>query len=244
MTSLHTSLGIICISALSIGACKQRMGNSVTEVSPPPDVQIAGAMRNVMWKGELQGIIGMDSIASKESYGLGPLSFLRGEIMVYEGKSYVSRVNEDSSMQVEENTGVSAPFFVYTQVKEWEQISLPQEIKTPGELERYLDERTKNHKRPFAFRLEGRVHSANIHVQNLAPGSKVSSPEEAHRGQVNYELPASEVSILGFFSTEHKGVFTHHDTWLHMHLLTKDLQNMGHVDEVLFDQLTLYLPLR
>jgi acetolactate decarboxylase len=40
--------------------------------------------------------------------------------------------------------------------------------------------------------------------------------------------------IIDFFSTEHKAILTHHDTYLHMDLITKDRQKMGHLDEVLF----------
>jgi acetolactate decarboxylase len=49
---------------------------------------------------------------------------------------------------------------------------------------------------------------------------------------------------IGFFSTEHKAIFTHHDTFLHMHLITTDRQKMGHLDEVFLKKGTikLYLP--
>ena len=43
-----------------------------------------------------------------------------------------------------------------------------------------------------------------------------------------------EVDLVGFFSRMHKGVFTHHDTFVHMHLLTADRKMMGHADEVEF----------
>jgi len=70
----------------------------------------------------------------------------------------------------------------------------------------------------------------------------VSSPAEAHQGQTNYYLNNEEVEIVGFFSTEHQGVFTHHDSFLHMHLITKDKSLMGHLDELELDKVTLYLP--
>jgi acetolactate decarboxylase len=72
----------------------------------------------------------------------------------------------------------------------------------------------------------------------------VSSPDEAHKGQINYELKNEQAYIVGFFSTVHKAIFTHHDTFLHLHLMTTDKQKMGHLDEVLFKKGTmkLYLP--
>lgn len=94
------------------------------------------------------------------------------------------------------------------------------------------------------FKLNGIVGTAKIHVVNLPKGSKVSSPDEAHKGQTNFEIENQQVDILGFFSTEHKAIFTHHDTFLHMHLLTNDRTKMGHLDELKLKKGTvkLYLP--
>lgn len=47
------------------------------------DVVVVGAMKNVMWKGELGGIISLDTIKNKEGlYGLGPVSYLTGELLI------------------------------------------------------------------------------------------------------------------------------------------------------------------
>jgi acetolactate decarboxylase len=94
------------------------------------------------------------------------------------------------------------------------------------------------------FKLIGAVEQATIHIVNLPKGSKVSSPDEAHQGQKNYKLKNEQCEIIGFFSTEHKAIFTHHDTYLHMHLMTTDRQKMGHLDDVFFKKgtLKLYLP--
>ena len=102
---------------------------------------------------------------------------------------------------------------------------------------------TKISKRPFIFKLEGIIEKATIHIVNLPKGSKVSSPDDAHQGQINYHLQNEQVEIIGFFSTEHKAILTHHDTFLHMHLITKDKTKMGHLDEVLLKNgIKLYLP--
>lgn len=207
------------------------------------DIKIVGAMKNVMWKGQLGPSINLDTISDKTGlYGLGPLSHLGGELLINNGISYVSTVNSDSSMRVEKSYDLGAPFFVYTQVKEWNEIALPPEIKTINDVEQFIDEKSKDYKRPFAFKLIGDVSSANIHIQNLPRGTKVSSPEEAHQGQFNYNLSNEEVQIIGFFSTEHQGVFTHHDSFLHMHLITKDESKMGHLDELEIGTMKLYLP--
>lgn len=210
------------------------------------DVQIAGAMRNVMWQGELGGIIQLDSLQEPGWYGLGPESFLTGEILLLDGKPFVSKVVNDSSMLVQVNPEASAPFFVYAQVKEWREVPLPAEVKDIPSLEVFVNNQSKEMKRPFAFKVVGQIASGIIHIQNLPPGSTVRSPKEAHQGQVNYPLGEEEVEILGFFSTEHQSVFTHHDTFVHLHLITQDRTKMGHLDEVALipAQMKLLLPVR
>ncbi|PVY40723.1 acetolactate decarboxylase [Pontibacter virosus] len=240
----HLSLASISLlAALVLGSCTTDAMHNANPVSS--DVQVVGAMRHVMWKGELAGKVDLDTLTNKQHlYGLGPVEYLAGELLILDGKSYKSVVTSDTTMRVEETFAVKAPFFVYAQVPDWHELSLPDSIRTMQQLELYLDHETQNSKRPFAFRVSGQVERATIHIVNLPAGSTVSSPAEAHQGQVNYELAQSDVDIVGFFSTEHKAVFTHHDTFMHLHLITKDRAQMGHLDDVTFKSgtLTLYLP--
>lgn len=208
-----------------------------------PDMQIVGAMKNVMWKGELGASINLDTISNKTGlYGIGPESYLTGELLINDGKSYVSHVTSDSTMSVEKRFDVSAPFFVYTNVNTWNKIDLPADIKSIQDIQEFIDQNTKDFKRPFAFKLKGLAANAIIHSQNLPSGMKVTSPEDAHQGQTNFTLQNEEVEIIGFFSTEHKGIFTHHDSYLHMHLITTDESKMGHLDELEIGEMKLYLP--
>ena len=209
-------------------------------------VRVVGEMRKVMWEGKLEGVIELDTIPAKENvYGLGPVEFLTGEILIMDGKSYVSTVTSDSTMKVEEVESVKAPFFAYDHIEAWEGHSIPDSIRTIKQLESYLDRLTRQSSRPFMFKISGVADNALIYIVNLPAGSKVSSPTQAHQGQIDYELSNEQIDIVGFFSTEHKAIFTHHDSNVHLHLITEDRQKMGHLDEILFKDgsLTLYLPL-
>lgn len=233
---------IFSLSLLALISCKNAENQKPTEGSDT-QVQIVGAMKNVMWQGQLQGQITLDTIADKKGlYGLGPQSYLSGELLINNGKSYLSKVTSDSTMAVVQNYEVEAPFFVYANVTNWQEFGLPGQLKTIKDLEAHIDSLTKDWPRPFAFKLAGKAKSAAIHIQNLPPGTKVSSPAEAHQGQTNYTLENTEVAIIGFFSTEHKGIFTHHDSFLHMHLITKDESQMGHLDSLNIQQMSLFLP--
>lgn len=200
-------------------------------------------MRNVMWKGELAGRFRLDTVADPTHlYGVGPVAFLRGELMLIDGKMYRSRVTSDSTMAVDVAPAAEAPFFVYARAADWRAVPLPESVTDLARLEAFVDEQRGDRTAAFPFRLAGRVDSALIHVQNLAPGTQVSSPAEAHSGQVKYPLGPAEAILVGFFSTDHHGVFTHHDTNIHVHLITEDRRWMGHLDAVNIAEMTLYLP--
>jgi len=229
----------ILLILLSLASCDS------TSNQPINEVKIVGQMKDVMFKGELYGKINLDTIANKDHlYGIGPLDYLRGEVLILDGKAYKSTVETDSTMKVVETFAIQAPFFGYATIPNWIEHDLADSIQTITQLEQYLDSSTKNSKRPFFFKLSGTIEQATIHIVDLPEGSKVSSPEEAHEGQTNYKLKNEPSEIIGFFSIAHKTIFMHHDTFLHMHLITADRQKMGHLDEILFKKGTvkLYLP--
>lgn len=209
------------------------------------EVKIVGEIKNVMRKGQLQASISLDTISDKSHlYGLGPVEYLKGEIMVFEGKSYKSTVVSDSTMLVEETFAIKAPFFGYANVPNWTEQSLPENIQTLEELEVYLNETTQSATRPFMFKLKGTIEFASIHIVNLPDGIEVKSHHDAHQGMINYEVNNEDCDIVGFFSTEHQTILTHHDTYLHLHLMTSDKSKMGHLDDIKFKKgaIKLYLP--
>ncbi|QGN24312.1 acetolactate decarboxylase [Elizabethkingia anophelis] len=231
------ALGIIVLSSLIGFDVKAQESTNIPKIS--------GAMKNVMWKGQLYGTIHLDTIASKQHlYGLGPVEYLSGEILIFDGIAYKSTVVSATEMIVTTDYNLKAPFFVHANIEQWEEHILPDSIQSIQQLENYLDELTQSAQRPFMFKMNGVVKSATIHIVNLPKGSKVNSPEEAHKGKTNYFLKEENVDILGFFSTEHKSILTHHDTYVHLHLITADKKQMGHLDDVVFKQGTMkiYLP--
>jgi acetolactate decarboxylase len=49
---------------------------------------------------------------------------------------------------------------------------------------------------------------------------------------------------LGFYSQQHQTIFTHHDTNLHLHLISADRLTMGHLETITFEpkKVQLFLP--
>lgn len=222
-----------------------KQDTSASKIYAGNSPKIVGAMKNVMREGKLYGTINLDTISNKQHlYGLGPIEYLTGEIMVIDGKCYKSVVTSDTTMKVSETFSMKAPFFGYAHIDSWTEQAIPDSVKTVLQLEDYIAETTKNYPRPFFFKLTGAVEKASVHIVNLPAGSKVSSPEEAHQGQKNFNILNKDVTLLGFFSTEHQTIFTHHDTYVHIHLITADNLQMGHLEEMLIKQGTakFYLP--
>ena len=234
---------IFTLSALLLFSCNSKMEK--TKQRDSKDFHIAGAMKNVMWKGELDGVIYLDTLSENPNlYGVGPLEFLSGEITILNGQTYVSKVTSDTTMTVERTTEARAPFLVYATEQLGKKVELPDRVSDINTIEAFIDSIAAKRKEPFPFRIEAEIESAQIHVQNLPAGTKVSSPKEAHQGQTTYSLANRKVDIVGFFSRNHQGVFTHHDTFLHMHLITEDKTHMGHLDSIVLRSGTaqLYVP--
>lgn len=208
------------------------------------EVKISGEMRNVMKKGQLAATIHLDTISNKQNlYGLGPVEYLKGEIVVVDGKTYTSKLDENGKIIVKESFDAKAPFFVYANNERWMETNLPSSIHNLKELEIYIDKLTKDNQQPFVFRLVGIFKQVNFHIQNLPDGTIVKSPQDAHQGQGQFSSHDVSGELVGFFSRKHQAIFTHHDTFMHLHYINQDKTEMGHIDQVLFKgKVKLFLP--
>ncbi len=222
----------LLLAVLLIGCAEEQKQEQPAE-KELATVSWIGAMKHVMHSGDLSGKIWVDTVASQPHlYGLGPTEGLGKEILVVDGKVYVSGVATDTSVTVAENSDVKAPFFVYAYPNNWEEHALPDSIVTIKDVEAFLDEMQKDVAEPFVFKVAGVVDSATIHIVNLHDGAVVNTPADAHEDQMQFPVQNEEADIIGFFSRKHQTVFIHHDALTHMHLITKDRQKMGHLDEL------------
>jgi acetolactate decarboxylase len=56
------------------------------------------------------------------------------------------------------------------------------------------------------------------------------NPEQHEKAKIRFQLKDQPVEIVGFCSDKHHGVFTHHDSKVHMHMKRTDGTSGGHVD--------------
>lgn len=203
--------------------------------SQTSSIKIVGQMRDVMWKGDLKAKIATDSLSNESTYGLGPIEFLKGEKVLFEGQTFVSKVIDSISHEVTKLPSVGAPFFVYTTNSELKGIGFPLENYSLKEIEEHINSVYKDYDQPLLIRIDGLFDNIKVHSVNLPEGKKVSSPDEAHQGLTQYDFKNISGSLIGFFSRNHKAVFTHHDSFFHAHFISDDRKVLGHIDETDFN---------
>lgn len=196
-------------------------------------VRYTGALRTIM-SGELGPTISLDTLAQKSNlYALGAMENLKGEVQIFDGKPFNSVVNT-KEIQIDNSYDKKAALLVYTQVQEWQTLELPAEIATIEDLEEFVFDNAKalriDTTAPFPFMIEGKVMSVDWHVIDWNENDKVNTHQKHKESGLKGRLNDAEVEIIGFFSKEHKAVFTHHTTFVHMHFKTEDAILAGHID--------------
>jgi alpha-acetolactate decarboxylase len=218
-----------------------------TKVDKTEKVQVhhAGALKTIM-SGNITAVISLDSLSNKKNlYALGAMENLQGEIQVFNSVPYNSML-ADSSLQFSDSYNVKASLLVYAEVEEWNKFNLDN-IITKEDLEKIIFETAKandiNTELPFPFLLKGNVASLDWHVINWVVGDEIHTHKKHKEAGLNGRLINESVEILGFYSSKHKAIFTHHSTNMHLHFKTKDATIAGHVDDLLLNEtLLLKLP--
>lgn len=192
-----------------------------------------GAMRNTLFNGQLAGLMQLDTLAAPGVYGIGPVEYLRGEVLLLDGTVFVSTVKE-AGMSVERQSSVRAPFFVHQHVQHWSTVELPDSVVDLRKLDAFLTARYAAGGMPFAFLMQGCFTSVDVHILDVPMGAEMKGPDDAHRHNKDYYAGTRNMDVVGFFSTAHKAVFTHHDTNIHVHAITAERDWMGHVEALSF----------
>jgi alpha-acetolactate decarboxylase len=208
------------------------------------EVKYSGALRTIM-SGNIQSVISLDSLSNKKHlYALGAVENLNGEIQIFDSKPSNSFVL-DSTLKIIDTYKINAALLVYAEVEEWESFQIL-DITTKSDLEEKIFETAKSKGidlgKPFPFLLEGNVASLDWHVINWKEGDSIHNHKKHTESGLNGTLKNTEVEIVGFYSTKHKAVFTHHTTNMHLHFKTDDNSVAGHIDDIRISSLTLSLP--
>ncbi len=233
-------IAAIVVFGLSIGC-------EVVKESPSFEVKHAGALRDVMQKGDITAKITLSEIENlPHVYALGAVENLKGEIFVFDGKPFVASV-KDSVLKIDKNFSGKANLLVYAQVEQWQKVNIPPEIGSVKALEAFVQEKAAelglDVEAPFPFLLRGEAARIEWHVIDWPEGDVEHTHAKHKTSGLNGVLENDAFDIVGFYSNKHHGVFTHHSTNIHLHFKNSDDTVSGHVDDLALDgRLVLYLP--
>ncbi len=203
-------------------------------------VRWAGALKNVHQGLDFSGKIDLAPLADlPHLYAVGPLENLQGEVTIWDGKPLISRVVEvskDDRVKVDSSLVGKACFLVYGQAQSWKESKLDSSLTAKQVDQVVKDAATKygiNTDKPFPFLIEGVAKSARYHVMNRTESAPPTPGSESHeKSKVRFTLQDTPVSILGFYSEHHQAIFTHHSSFVHMHVKAADDKIAGHLETI------------
>ncbi len=228
--------------------------SSLPPAAPHNDVAVHvshyGELRGIFHEQDTSPKITLDELTPDPTlYAVGALSELRGEITVSAGRIFVSYpvTARSSETHVSTDSSERATLLVFAQVASWLEVPIIDAIAPD-----LFDERIKSLASnagvstdgPFPFLIVGPAAALRWHVidgRRLPPGS--NSHADHLRAGVQHALDHADVTLIGFFSEGHQGVFTHGGSRTHVHCVLDSPRSSGHVDQVtVLPGATLFLP--
>ena len=138
------------------------------------------------------------------------------------------------SLQISGSFDHRATLLVHASVEKWKTHMIPNGLHTYDELEDHIAEVAEANgidiDQPFPFLLKGTAETLEWHVIDWKEGDTEHSHGKHIRSGLHGSLNNVSVQILGFYSDGHHAIFTHHTTNMHLHFISVDGKNTGHVD--------------
>lgn len=194
-------------------------------------VQHKGVLREIMMMGQLQARADLKDYEQMPNlYALGAIEGLAGEILIINGQPFNGKVM-DEALMIQNDFELKAALLVSSQVEAWDTLRIDSEITDLNELQAFIPARlSQMPTEAFPFQILGSEGSLKWHVIN-APGASSQDHDAYKASGLSGSVSNEPVQILGFYSENHEGVFTHHGSYLHMHFIDQKKQTMGHIDE-------------
>jgi acetolactate decarboxylase len=206
-------------------------------------------MRKFMMENNMEAVVAVDSLLRRpHMYALGVAEGLHGELLVWNGVGALTRTTPKQGTITTSATGSKAALLVASTVPRWQAVPVPAAVRSYPALERLIARQAAQYgldtTQALPFRLSGRARLVQWHVmewpRTAAEHTSQSHKQYATKGQFENKL----VEILGFFSRHHQTIFTHHTTFVHMHVRPAGQSFAAHVDSLHFmpGAATLHLP--
>lgn len=221
-------------------------------------VEYGGSQKTIFATGKAERVVPVSAIAaSADSFGVGAVAGLDGEITVFNGKPYVTKVRGDG-YTLDHSHDHAATFAVWARVPRWRDEPIPAEVKGYRDLQQFVKARAIaagiDVTKPFPFQLTGTPAEVKWHINlDLTEGKPINT-ELFAKSKANYVAKNQPMDIVGFYSEKHPGVFisayapaiqpkSGMMNAIHIHMVSRDGKSAGHIDNLtLAPEMTLRLP--
>jgi acetolactate decarboxylase len=246
MNKLYAILGAATLAACATTAFPSLQDGLLT---------YAGSQKTIFDTGKAEAKVPVSAMSgAPDIFGVGAVAGLDGEITIFEGKPYVTKVR-GSTYTMDHSPDHMATFAVWTRQTSWIDQPVPSTVKGYLDVQNFVKARAAaagiDVSRPFPFQLVGIPTEVKWHINvDLTEGKPITN-ELFAKSKASYVLKNEPMDIIGFYSENHPGVFISAyapaigavKNAMHIHLVTRDGKSAGHIDNlVLGTGMTLRLP--
>ena len=216
------------------------------KAKPAFEVENYGVLREIMMENKLDNYIELQGYEKTEHfYAIGALKQLTGEFMIIDSQPILSKAsNEEVIIQQDHNEG--AILAISAVVHEWSQVNFDTPIDDLASLQISIKAMAEAQgldiSKPFPFILESDFSEVNWHIINAAEATEQNHEAFKKAGIEGHSIN-EKGRMLGFYSENHEGIFTHHGSFIHIHFVNDSIKVMGHVDQLIITEpMVLSLP--
>lgn len=201
-----------------------------------------GTMREVLAEGKRHARVRISDVATADTYAVGALEHLAGEITIYNGECWFAQdIDGELVTEIREPQDEQATLLALSVVEHW-QSSLIKKVGDRTQLEDYIEGAAiaagLDLAQPFPFTIVGKLDAKGHVINGGCPyADESSSPHYI-------DIEGDAIIVVGIFAKNHAGKLTHHGRRTHMHTIRKESPiAMAHLDDILTGQeLILHLP--
>lgn len=218
------------------------------------DLTAHGNFRHMLHMGDTAGRVAIDTLEAPQSWGIGALADLKGEVVILDGRVLVSRGDDPRARLEPPAEGEEAVILAYGQVAAWQSVTLPHEM-TPAQLTMFLGHQGAglglDLEAGFPLRLRGSFPALVWHVVTgevpaqghggaqkhgmQGDGAMQAAHANIRPGMSVYNEAGAAGEIVGVYTgAALEGIASHPGERLHLHFVSEDNRRSGHVDEVVF----------
>ncbi|MBF0342701.1 MAG: hypothetical protein HQL06_00570 [Nitrospirae bacterium] len=233
-------------------------------------IEFSGSYKVIRGTGIASGAIWMDYFDNlKNVYGFGSIAHVRGEVTIFNSKLYVSKVY-DKTVNMYDKTrykvndpsfGLQEAYqFVWLQQEEWQDIPIPNTVKTYKDLQLFVKEQAEKAGldvgKPFAFLMYGMPTEFKWHICSNVYDVKEFPRNTFIISKVQYYTIKEMIDIIGVYAPVDSELYyeqfdlrtfsqVKEDVIMRLHFVSRDSDAAGRLyDLILGPDMVLRLPVR